>query len=310
MNKYKLVNPYVVSKSIPSFVKADNSYKAAKQFFESMSATFSNSVPVFYFSIIKTNKNSQNGGGKENLSGMYHFKVNEVLNNDNTKSNYSIRRIHTKINPALLDAFTEKYNENIANLQVKSLVGGKKFNKSRDRSDSNNSDSNDSYKKRNRHKNNEDSDNNSYKKQNKHKNDEDSDNNSYKKRNKHYKKDDDSESDSDSSSSVDMKKHKKYKKHKKKHYKYLRDNSSDSSDDFDFKLDLLSDNVDAYINRRLRNKRSDSLLWSYMPDIYGVRRTFIPNFLDGFAPIVSQPSVAAAMMAELVTSMTATQASR
>jgi hypothetical protein len=177
MNKYKLVNPYVISKSIPSFVKADNSYKAAKQFFESMSATFSNSVPVFYFSIIKTSKNHQNGGGQENLSDMYHFKVNEVLNKDNTKSKYSIKRLRTKIDSVLIDAFTEKYNENIANLQVKSLVGGKKFNKSRDRSDSNNSDSNNSSNKRNKYK-----------------NDEDSDDNSYKKKNKHHKKDDDSDS--------------------------------------------------------------------------------------------------------------------
>jgi hypothetical protein len=79
----------------------------------------------------------------------------------------------------------------------------------------------------------------------------------------------------------------------------MRDDSSDSSDDFDFKLDLLSDNVDAYVNRRLRNKRSDSLLWSYMPDIYGARRIFTPSFLDGYNPIISQPNIAA-LMAQLL----------
>lgn len=69
---YTLVNPQILG-SMDTKIKADNSLKAAKQFYKSLSEHFNNTIPQFHFTIQK----GGSGRGK-----YYHFKVAEEKNGD------------------------------------------------------------------------------------------------------------------------------------------------------------------------------------------------------------------------------------
>lgn len=69
---YTLVNPQILG-SMDTKIKADNSLKAAKQFYKSLSEHFNNTIPQFHFTIQK------GGSGKGKY---YHFKVSEEKNGD------------------------------------------------------------------------------------------------------------------------------------------------------------------------------------------------------------------------------------
>lgn len=69
---YTLVNPQIVG-SMKTQIKADNSLKAARQFYKSLSEHFNNTIPKFHFTIQK------GGSGKGKY---YHFKVSEEKNGD------------------------------------------------------------------------------------------------------------------------------------------------------------------------------------------------------------------------------------
>lgn len=70
---YTLVNPQIIG-SMKTQIKADNSLKAAKQFYKSLSEHFNNTIPKFNFTIQK------GGSGKGKY---YHFNVTEKKNGDN-----------------------------------------------------------------------------------------------------------------------------------------------------------------------------------------------------------------------------------
>lgn len=69
---YTLVNPQIVG-SMKTQIKADNSLKAAKTFYKSLSEHFNNTIPKFHFTIQK------GGSGKGKY---YHFKVSEEKEDD------------------------------------------------------------------------------------------------------------------------------------------------------------------------------------------------------------------------------------
>lgn len=76
-NTYRIVNPHIEGE-FKSKIKADNSMKAAKQFYKSLSEHFNNNVPKFYFTIQK----GGSGSGK-----YYHFISKEMKEGDDVKFN-------------------------------------------------------------------------------------------------------------------------------------------------------------------------------------------------------------------------------
>ena len=69
---YTLVNPQILG-SFETTVKADNSKKAGRQFYNALSEHFNNTIPRFFFTIQK------GGSGKGKY---YHFKVIEEKDGD------------------------------------------------------------------------------------------------------------------------------------------------------------------------------------------------------------------------------------
>lgn len=94
---YTLVNPQVVG-SMKTQIKSDNSLKAAKQFYKSLSEHFNNTIPKFHFTIQK------GGSGKGKY---YHFKVTEEKDGDEvdftlepiklSNENESIERFESRV---------------------------------------------------------------------------------------------------------------------------------------------------------------------------------------------------------------------
>lgn len=76
-NTYCLVNPHIEG-NIATKIKSNNSMKAAKTFYKSLSQHFNNNIPKFYFTVQK--------GGSDN-GKYYHFLVKEVKVNDEVKFN-------------------------------------------------------------------------------------------------------------------------------------------------------------------------------------------------------------------------------
>ena len=114
-NTYCLVNPHIEG-NIATTIKSNNSVKAAKVLYKSLSQHFNNNIPKFYFTIQK----GGSGSGK-----YYHFVVKEVKENDEVKFNMepyvisqdinSIKNFETK-----LSSFKSKFNQ---------FGGGKKNSK-------------------------------------------------------------------------------------------------------------------------------------------------------------------------------------
>jgi len=120
-NTYKLVNPYIKGEFNRN-IKADNSMKAAKNFYENLSEHFNNSIPKFYFTV-------QKGGGTKGK--FYHFEVKEKKNK--SEVSYSIRPFDVE-GKSTIDSFVEnfksfksRYNKNNSTTQK----GGAKRKKSR-----------------------------------------------------------------------------------------------------------------------------------------------------------------------------------
>jgi hypothetical protein len=76
-NVYQLVNPHIEGE-FKNKIKADNSMKAAKQFYRALSEHFNNNVPKFYFTIQK----GASGKGK-----YYHFVAKETKSEDEVNFN-------------------------------------------------------------------------------------------------------------------------------------------------------------------------------------------------------------------------------
>lgn len=109
---YMLVNPYVEG-SVDKVFKADNSLKAAKMAYDSLSKYFNNSVQNFKFTLLKlksdsieTNEKSLSnfnldkyGGGSNKLfknDNFSHFIVSESRSNNN-KVSYTINKFEGEI---------------------------------------------------------------------------------------------------------------------------------------------------------------------------------------------------------------------
>jgi len=93
---YSLVNPQVLG-SMKTTIKTDNSLKAARTFYKSLSEHFNNTIPQFNFTIQK----GTSGKGK-----YYHFKVSEnkkgdeidfTLEQSNIDDKETIERFETKL---------------------------------------------------------------------------------------------------------------------------------------------------------------------------------------------------------------------
>merc|ERR1711904_303402 len=127
--KFMIVNPYIMGKLKNNFV-ASTPLKAAEQAYKSLSSHFSNSVPIYFFSLQSVENDEQLGGGKQD--DYYHFKVQE----DKKKNNidFVIEQIDVKINKKIMKDFSNQIN---------------KINKSRQKSmkNKNNMDDPDEYKK-------------------------------------------------------------------------------------------------------------------------------------------------------------------
>jgi hypothetical protein len=76
-NTYRLVNPHIEG-NIKTTIKSNNSVKAAKTFYKSLSQHFNNNIPKFYFTVQK----GGSGTGK-----YYHFVVKELKDNNEVKFN-------------------------------------------------------------------------------------------------------------------------------------------------------------------------------------------------------------------------------
>ena len=105
-NTYCLVNPHIEG-NIETTIKSNNSVKAAKTFYKSLSQHFNNNIPKFYFTVQK----GGSGNGK-----YYHFVVKEVRKNDEVNFSIepyvvsqnlkSIKNFETK-----LSSFKSKFNQ-------------------------------------------------------------------------------------------------------------------------------------------------------------------------------------------------------
>lgn len=121
---YMLVNPYVEG-SVDKVFKADNSLKAAKMAYDSLSKYFNSSVKNFKFTLLKlksdsidTNKKSLNrfnlekyGGGSTKLfknDNFSHFIVSESKSSNN-KVSYTINKFQGEIEN--IDYLISRINE-------------------------------------------------------------------------------------------------------------------------------------------------------------------------------------------------------
>jgi hypothetical protein len=101
---YKLVNPYVSGKFNKDF-KAESSLKAADYAYQSLSKHFSNSLPVFHFTLQQVS-DKQVGGGKN--SDYKHFKVTEKKKNNNGQIECKYKITPEKANNDHLNKFKTK----------------------------------------------------------------------------------------------------------------------------------------------------------------------------------------------------------
>ena len=76
---YMLVNPYIAG-STPKIFKADNSFTASKQAYESVSKYFNNEVPSFNFTLLKLKS-----GAIENESKLQNLNLEEYGKNASSK---------------------------------------------------------------------------------------------------------------------------------------------------------------------------------------------------------------------------------
>lgn len=108
---YTLVNPQIKG-SIKTEIKADNSLKAAKKFYGSLSEHFNNTIPSFYFTIQK---------GKSGKGKYYHFKATEEKSGnevDITLEPYQVRNENEN-----MERFTSRCDR--FNKQCEMVGGGK-----------------------------------------------------------------------------------------------------------------------------------------------------------------------------------------
>jgi len=137
-----LINPYIEG-SLPKVFQADNSIKAAKKAYETLSNYFNNSVHNFKFTLLKVKSDSvdekksqisnfnleQYGGSPKNkrfnTDNFSHFVVNEVIDKNKDVS-YSIKKYNGKIE------HTDDLVQNIIKIQSKSKKS-KRSGKSLDR---------------------------------------------------------------------------------------------------------------------------------------------------------------------------------
>lgn len=113
-NVYQLVNPHIEGE-FKNKIKADNSMKAAKQFYRALSEHFNNNVPKFYFTIQK----GASGKGK-----YYHFVAKETKMEDEVKFNIEP---HTMSEDSM-----ERFQSRVEEFKSKfAQAGGKKKKTSR-----------------------------------------------------------------------------------------------------------------------------------------------------------------------------------
>ena len=121
-NSYVLVNPYIKG-DFKNEIKAENSKKAAQEFYKNLSEHFNNAVPKFYFTIQK----GGSGNGK-----YYHFQTKEKRANDEVKfiiKSYDLKNQDMDQFKTRLESFKSKFNQD----------GGKKHHKKHHKKDSDNS---------------------------------------------------------------------------------------------------------------------------------------------------------------------------
>lgn len=136
---YKLVNPYVIGSMNKSF-NASSSLEAAKLAYSELSQYFGNHMPVFRFTLKKTEGNNSVIGGSS--KDFVHFEANEHKNQKNEVS-YEIKQISVKD----VKGFQTRLDK-VANQDEKQMGGAKgkkskKVKKSKSKKDDSDSDSSD-----------------------------------------------------------------------------------------------------------------------------------------------------------------------
>ena len=128
VNTYQLVNPYIAG-NFKSKIKARNSLEAANMLYKSLSEHFNNSIPTFYFTIMK---------GGSGAGAHYHFKVNEKMKGDEV--NFSVKSYHVENNETAIDTFKNKLEKFKAKFDQ---LGGKKSKTKKSKSRKSKSDESD-----------------------------------------------------------------------------------------------------------------------------------------------------------------------
>lgn len=131
---YILVNPMVQGKFNNKF-SGKNPLTAANNAYKALSKYFSNNIPKFHFTLQKTSRKGQIGGGKN--SDYHHFKVTEKKKGKSVT--FDLNK-HNSINNAAL----KKFRTRVAKIQS----GGKKDDDSSSSSDSYSDSSDYKHKKR------------------------------------------------------------------------------------------------------------------------------------------------------------------
>ena len=126
---YMLVNPYIEGE-INKVVRAENSFKAARTIYESLSKYFNNSVKNFKFSLLKLKSDALNLDSKKDGTNSFnltkyasksknkkfaqnnfsHFIVDEKMGDDN-EVEYVIKKYNGKLNNV------DKFTNNIIKIQ-------------------------------------------------------------------------------------------------------------------------------------------------------------------------------------------------
>ena len=111
MAEYKLINPSIQG-DLKTTVNAKTPLLAAKETWANLSKYFTNDVPTFAFTL------------ENNEGGMYHFKVEETIKNNDAK--FKIDMIDSKLKKEDLQKFKSRVDK------LPAMKGGKKHKKDDD----------------------------------------------------------------------------------------------------------------------------------------------------------------------------------
>jgi hypothetical protein len=117
---YELVNPFILGTFDRKFT-ADNSLQAAHLAYQELSQYFTGHMPRFKFSLQRSKKNAQTGGGKQD--DYLHFETFEKKIESSEKNvkgiEYAIKPIKTPVN---LDNFQQKLQNFLKRKKISNII--------------------------------------------------------------------------------------------------------------------------------------------------------------------------------------------